>query len=115
MFERFRRKSRPRVRDIDPGELAAVEGARLIDVREPNELVGPLGYIHGVDNVPMGTVLAVAGDWDKAEPIVVICRSGGRSSRVAAELASAGFTEVMNLRGGMLAWNQAGLPTAADR
>jgi rhodanese-related sulfurtransferase len=39
-----------------------------------------------------------------------VCRSGGRSGRVAAYLASEGFTRVMNMVGGMLSWNAARLP-----
>jgi rhodanese-related sulfurtransferase len=42
--------------------------------------------------------------------MVMICRSGNRSGRAAQALASIGFSRVMNLTGGMLAWNAAGLP-----
>jgi rhodanese-related sulfurtransferase len=39
-----------------------------------------------------------------------VCRSGGRSARAAEELARRGFRHLYNLRGGMLAWNEARLP-----
>ncbi len=110
LFRLRNQPARPSYRDIDPGELIEYKGARLVNVREPNELVGPLGYIHGVDNVPLGTVAAAATDWNRAQTVVVICRSGGRSARAAQELVRLGFSDVVNLRGGMLGWNQAGLP-----
>ena len=50
--------------------------------------------------------------WDPAAPLVVVCRSGGRSSNAAAQLAAAGFTRVMNMAGGMLAYRAEGLPVA---
>jgi rhodanese-related sulfurtransferase len=40
----------------------------------------------------------------------MICRSGARSAQACRSLVALGFTRVMNLRGGMLAWNQAKLP-----
>ena len=48
--------------------------------------------------------------WDADAEIVLICRSGARSGRAAGSLARAGFTRVMNMTGGMLAWNAAQLP-----
>jgi sulfur-carrier protein adenylyltransferase/sulfurtransferase len=100
-------------RDIDPGELISLKRARVIDVRQPEELTGPLGHIEGVEHIPAAELAAASRHWDRSEPIVVICRSGGRSAAAAGQLARVGFTQVMNLRGGMLAWNQAGLPVAA--
>jgi hypothetical protein len=41
---------------------------------------------------------------------LLVCRSGVRSEKAAGQLVAMGFTRVMNLRGGMLAWNTAGLP-----
>ena len=86
---------------------------RVVDVREPPERTGPLGHVEGTENVPLGTVLEVAkASWDKDAPLVVLCRSGGRSGQAATALAEAGFRHVYNLQGGMMAWNDAGLPVA---
>lgn len=95
-----------------PAEAAAAHlaGARLVDVRQPDEYVGPLGHVAGAELVPLGTVGAAAASWKRDAPILVICRSGGRSGRACGELAALGFTEVYNLSGGMLAWNEANLP-----
>lgn len=77
---------------------------RLIDVREPHEFHGELGHIPGAELVPLATVELSASSWDKSEPVMLVCRSGKRSSIAAALLCKLGFTEVHNLQGGMLAW-----------
>lgn len=98
-------------RDVSPAELPRPPvGFRLIDVREPWEYSGPLGHIAGSELLPMNAVLAQALSWNRAEPVVLVCRSGGRSASVAQGLLRAGFDKVMNLVGGMMAWNEAGLP-----
>lgn len=83
----------------------------LIDVREPHEFVGELGHVPGATLVPLASVPAQAMSWDKGATFVLICRSGGRSGQAAQYLTRAGFQRVINLVGGMLAWNQAGLKT----
>ncbi len=93
------------VPEVGPQWLYAhPEEVRMIDVREPHELLG--GRIKGVENVPLGAVRAKAKDWDVNEPLVLICRSGGRSGRAAIELESLGFRRVVSLRGGMIDWVQ---------
>ncbi len=100
-------------RDISPTELASIAGSvRVVDVREPHELVGELGHIHGVEPVPLVNLAGRAATWRKDDEIVLVCRSGARSSRGAEILVAAGFRKVMNLAGGMLAYSAAGLPAA---
>jgi rhodanese-related sulfurtransferase len=98
-------------RDIPVTTVAeAREGALLVDVREPHEYTGELGHIQGAELVPLATVGAAAAGWDKDREIVLVCRSGNRSGKAAAQLAASGFTRAMNMVGGMLAWNEARLP-----
>lgn len=98
-------------RDIDTACLAEMrESVAMIDVREPHEFTGELGHVPGSRLVPLATVLDVSREWPRDHDLVIICRSGNRSGRAAQALAAAGFTRVMNLAGGMLAWNAAGLP-----
>jgi rhodanese-related sulfurtransferase len=100
-------------RDVPPAAVARARGTvRIVDVREPHELTGELGHIPGVERAPLATVAARAAGWDPQEEIVLVCRSGGRSARAAEVLVRAGFRHVMNLAGGMLAYNAAGLPVA---
>lgn len=98
-------------RDVRPGDVATLrQTLRIIDVRQPAEYSGELGHIPGATLVPLATLPAAASGWDRHEPIVLVCRSGGRSSSAAAQLVAAGFTRVMNMRGGMLAYQAEGLP-----
>lgn len=84
---------------------------RLVDVREASEFSGELGHIEGAELVPLATIATAAASWPRDRDIVVICRSGGRSGRAAAQLVSMGFTRIINMTGGMIAWNDARLPT----
>lgn len=99
-------------RDVTPAAVAALRDAHIVDVRQPTEFNDQLGHIPGAVLVPLATLAGAARTWDPAAPIVVVCRSGGRSSNAAAQLAAAGFTRVMNMAGGMLAYRAEGLPVA---
>lgn len=74
---------------------------QLIDVREPHELAE--GALPGAVNIPLATLDARLHQLDPSQPVAVVCRSGGRSSFAAQQLAAAGFDDVINLAGGMLA------------
>ena len=81
---------------------------QVLDVREPNEFIGPLGHIRGAVLVPLGDLAAKAKDLPKDKPIVAVCRAGSRSAHATAILNKAGFSEVANLPGGMLRWRGEG-------
>lgn len=95
---------------VTPSQLDTVAGIRRIDVREPHEFNGPLGHLPGAELVPLGTLPLRCGEWNPEAPVLLICRSGGRSGQAAAFLKSRGFARPINLAGGMLAVEQAGLP-----
>jgi rhodanese-related sulfurtransferase len=98
-------------RDVSPQAVFAARGqVRLVDVREPVEFDGELGHIAGAELVPLATVGQHLHAWDRAAELVLVCRSGGRSARAAEQLVAAGFLQVMNLAGGMLAYVAADLP-----
>jgi sulfur-carrier protein adenylyltransferase/sulfurtransferase len=108
-------ESRPKqasYREILPRLVHETRGtARIIDVREPDEFTGELGHIPFAELVPLETLEMRSKTWRHDEPLVMVCRSGGRSARAAEHLAAQGFTVIMNMVGGMLAWNLAELPT----
>jgi len=98
-------------RDATIEHLARLRGdARIVDVREPSEYNGELGHIAGSELVPLATVEAASASWDPHAEVLLVCRSGARSGRAATALVQRGFTAVMNLAGGMLAYNEQGLP-----
>jgi rhodanese-related sulfurtransferase len=98
-------------REVSPQAVFAARGeVRVIDVREPDEYLGELGHLAGAELVPLATVGERAATWDRDAELVMICRSGGRSARAAEQLVRAGFRNVMNLAGGMLAYHAAELP-----
>ena len=84
----------------------------IIDVRELDEYLGELGHLPGSRLIPLKTLPTQAHDLErnKHDEIVVVCRSGVRSATAAAILNGLGFEHVNNLKGGMLEWNDAGLP-----
>ncbi|WP_212003098.1 rhodanese-like domain-containing protein [Chitinophaga sp. HK235] len=82
------------------------EHVNILDVREPNERAEfNIGGFH----IPLGLVQTMQIDEIehlKDEEVVVYCRSGNRSGQACMLLETMGFTNVKNLVGGMLAWNQ---------
>ena len=85
------------------------QGARLIDVRQPHEFNGELGHIPGAELVTLETELSQAlSRWEKSEELIFICRSGVRSAQATRLALAAGFRFAVNMRGGMLAWNEQG-------
>ncbi len=102
------------VTPIDVASAAADGSVRIVDVREPDEVRGELGRIPITELCPLAQVATRAQSWPRDEEIVLVCRSGNRSSRAAAELTRLGFTHVMNMQGGMLAYNEASLLVARD-
>lgn len=88
--------------------LDAGENIHVIDVREPDEYAE---YNIGAKLIPLGNVMAMQvdelEDW-KDDEIVIHCRSGKRSMQAGLMLETMGFTNVKNLAGGMLAWQEMG-------
>lgn len=76
----------------------------MIDVREPHEW--DMQHLDGVIKISLGSLPSSLEDLAqyKDQEVVMICRSGGRSGQATNYLRSAGFANVRNLMGGMLAW-----------
>ena len=105
-------------RDVSVQQVASLApdaGVRVIDVREPDEWASELGRVKAAIHVPLALVAAASQSWPKDAPMVLICRSGKRSGNAALMLHGLGFTRVMNMVGGMLAWDVAKLPVARGR
>lgn len=85
---------------INDYEKAVGETGQLVDVREPDEVAQ--GTLPGAVNIPLGDLPNRMDELDRHRPVVLLCRSGGRSGQAAEMLSNAGFDEVVNLVGGML-------------
>lgn len=80
---------------------------KLIDVRRPDEFNGELGHIKGATLVTLGPDLTkFLENGNRAEEIVFVCRSGGRSGTAAAESIKLGYKFTINMVGGMIRWNE---------
>lgn len=114
-------EARHQIHEVGPGQFSAhAKGCILIDVREPAEF--DTGHIAGAVNIPRGVLEfqvdahpAVANVSDpvlshKDQPIVVVCRTGGRSALAALNLQRMGFSDVRSIAGGITDWAAAGLP-----
>ena len=78
----------------------------IIDVRTPGEFAN--GRIAGAKNIDFYTAdfINQFEQFDRSEPLAVYCRSGNRSGQALELLRQAGFTDVVNLSGGIVAWER---------
>ncbi len=76
----------------------------LLDVREPGEVA--LKAIAGSVNIPMNQVERRLRELPRDREIVVMCQAGGRSARVTETLNRLGYTNAVNLSGGIVAWSR---------
>lgn len=93
-------------------ELLMTTDPFLLDVHTPNE-----GYLAGTDaRIPYNEVADQTGELqcDPDAAIVVYCMSGRMSEIAATQLASMGYRNVLNLAGGMVAWQAAGYELLPD-
>ena len=80
----------------------------ILDVREEKER--KIGFLSNDINIPMGQVKAKIDTLDKTKNILVYCKSGTRSDRIADILSKNDFQKVSSLKGGFNAWLKADLP-----
>lgn len=78
------------------------ESFKLIDVREPNE--HQICHIDEAELIPLAQIPSVFDKFNKDEKLVIHCKSGMRSANAVRQFKEAGFTNVHNVSGGILAW-----------
>ncbi len=107
---------RQQIASISPRELwdalHSPSPPRVIDVREPREF--KQHHIPQAQSLPLFQLLQEADRIDPHETVVFVCRGGRRSTRAADYFAQQGYRQVLILRGGMLAWEAAGLLEAVE-
>jgi rhodanese-related sulfurtransferase len=104
---------RPPIPTIDVAEAERrlredPDGPILLDVRELNEF-GEV-RVPGAVLVPTSAFMTRVGELPTDRPLMVMCHMGGRSAAVAGFLIRSGRTDVVNVAGGIEAWERAGLP-----
>jgi rhodanese-related sulfurtransferase len=95
---------------LDAIQLINRRDAVVLDVRDTGDYNA--GHIANARHIPEGQVAERLKELEKykSRPIVVSCRSGTRAPVVTGLLRKSGFGEAVALRGGVAAWQQAGLP-----
>jgi rhodanese-related sulfurtransferase len=97
------------VPEIDVAELARrhAAGAYVLDVRQADEYEA--GHVPGAVLVPLDQLEARQAEVPSDAPVLVICKSGGRSAKAVQYLAPLGV-DATNVAGGTMAWIDAGNP-----
>lgn len=106
---------------ISPQELAARQQrgdvCELIDVRtsvEFREVHVTFARNEPLDRLDPNALMNARHDANQP-PLYVICRSGNRANQACEKFVAAGFTNVVSVAGGTLAWEQAGLPVTRGK
>lgn len=76
----------------------------VLDVREADEIASDAASIRGAVAIPIGELASRLNEIPRSRPIVTVCRSGKRSAQATVILRKNGFSEVANLKGGMMEW-----------
>jgi rhodanese-related sulfurtransferase len=95
--------------DYTPRELSELllqQDVQVVDVREPHEFSA--GHISGALAIPLGQLAEGVAEINRGAPVVLVCRSGGRSALATEALTQAGY-DAHNMSGGMLEWDASGL------
>jgi rhodanese-related sulfurtransferase len=98
--------------DAAKAKALLLDGAVSLDVREPGEYAA--GHIDGAIHFPLGTLSANTDRIPRDRPVVVYCGHGERASTGASLLETAGFRDVVNLDGGIGAWQEAGFKPSRE-
>jgi rhodanese-related sulfurtransferase len=103
------------INEIDSASLNdkihAGEDVYLVDIRTPAEVAQ--GAIPNAAHLPMHLIPLRMGELPRDKDVVLYCRSGARSYHACAYLMQQGFDNVINLRGGIIAWARDGFRIAS--
>ena len=93
-------------------KLADEADTVMIDIREPEEYRS--GHIPGASSTPLRMLAESWKELPQDRTILLVCRSGRRSSRALHMLEDVGLTKIFALQGGVLAWRARGFPLTAE-
>ena len=112
-------QARAQIKEVSPQDAwnGMNSEVRVLDVREPAEY--DAGRVPGAINIPRGILEFRIGEVQefvkKDVPIVLYCRTGGRAALATVALNQIGYSNVVSVTGGIMAWEQAGLPIEKDQ
>jgi hydroxyacylglutathione hydrolase/adenylyltransferase/sulfurtransferase len=95
------------VDDVTPEQVAEMQDAQLVDVREDYEW--DAGRIEGARHIAIGEVAASAASIERDRPVVFYCRTGARSGMATQAFRKAGY-DAYNMAGGLERWAGEGRP-----
>jgi rhodanese-related sulfurtransferase len=98
----------PRAVDVHEACGRQADGALLVDVRQPDEW--NTGHAPHARLIPLGSLPRRLAEIPRDREVLLICRSGNRSSSAQRQLLQLGYEQVFNVSGGMHAWARAALP-----
>lgn len=90
-------------------QFAGEDNYQLIDVREIDEWQAV--RLPNITNIPLSEFETRYNEIDQDKPIILVCRTGGRSQMAGEFLVANGFDDVYNLLEGTLGWVKRDLPT----
>lgn len=96
-------------------EIQSTSDAQILDVRTPEEYAA--GHLIQSQNVNWlsADFVSNTSKYDKTKPVFVYCKIGGRSHKAAEKLAELGFTNVIEMEGGIMKWDAAGLSKPSEK
>jgi len=104
----FKNKYQDQIKSVDASDFKKLlkdKKSHLIDVRTPSEFRS--NKIKGAKNINFHSrnFMDEIDKLDRNKPVMVYCKSGFRSRRSAKKLAKLGFTEIYDLKGGIMSWH----------
>ena len=89
--------------------LLELDDVQIVDVRTPEEYKN--GFIDNSQNIDFNspTFDEDISKLDKTKPVILYCKSGGRSAKCSEKLKEAGFVKIYDLEGGITQWKFQGL------
>ena len=103
-------RSKHTVSTLQATQLLNKGKIQVLDVRTAEDFAA--GHLRSAKNIPLKDLASRLGELDKSQAVLVVCTSGVRSARGAAQLHKSGFADVYSLDGGFTQWQSQGLPTA---
>jgi len=99
-------------KEIDPAVALSksIEGALFVDVREKSEIETVAYDIPNILHIPLDELKLRFAEIPSNQDVVMVCQGGGRSLNAALYLMSRGYSNVVNMKQGIIGWMENGFP-----